>query len=78
MVQIQAMFVLECFIASLIGGLAGTLIATAMALSLAGSIQVSWLPFWITLAATSIVGAVSAMVLTNGKLSNTLRNPMGE
>jgi hypothetical protein len=49
-----------------------------MALSLAGSIQVSWLPFWITLAATSIVGAVSAMVLTNGKLSNTLRNPMGE
>ena len=78
MVQVQAMFVLECFIASLIGGLTGTLIATAMALSLAGSIQVRWLPFWITLAATSIVGAVSAMVLTNGKLSNTLRNPMGE
>jgi len=78
MVQIQAMFVLECFIASLIGGLVGTLIATTMALSFAGSIQVSWLPFWITLAATSLVGAVSTLVLTNGELSSTLRNPMGE
>jgi hypothetical protein len=49
-----------------------------MALSFAGSIQVSWLPFWITLAATSLVGAVSTLVLTNGELSSTLRNPMGE
>lgn len=76
--EIQVMFVLECFITSLIGGFIGTFIAIVMALGYTSSISVSWYPFAITMVTTTVIGGISSLVLSKGNLASTLRNPMGE
>ena len=73
--QIQAMFIVECIIIAIIGGLIGTSIATMFSLGFAKNLSVSWLPFFISVGATVIVSTVTTILLTKGKLANTLRNP---
>lgn len=73
--QIQAMFIVECIIIALIGSFLGTAIAAAVSLQLAKGITISWVPFFISIGATTVVSTITTIMLTKGRLANTLRNP---
>lgn len=73
--QIQAMFIIECVIIALLGGLLGTGVSAFISLKLSKDILVSWFPFSIAVGSTAIVSTVTTIMLTKGRLSNTLRNP---
>lgn len=77
LLQIQTMFVLECFFTALSGALLGTGLATLIALGLSKSPIVSYAPFMLTLFTTTLVSFVVTLIIGKGSLSQTLRNPAG-
>lgn len=77
LVQIQAMFVLECFFTALFGALLGTGLASIVALGLAKSPVVSSLPLVLTIGTTTLISLVATLIIGRGSLSQTLRNPAG-
>lgn len=77
LVQIQAMFVLECFFTALCGALLGTGLASFVALGLAKSPVVSYVPLVLTIGTTTLISLVATLIIGRGSLSQTLRNPAG-
>lgn len=77
LVQIQAMFVLECFFTALCGALLGTGLASFVALGLAKSPAVSYVPLVLTIGTTTLISLVATLIIGRGSLSQTLRNPAG-
>ncbi|MCE5196243.1 MAG: hypothetical protein LLG09_03840 [Negativicutes bacterium] len=65
--QIQMMFIVECIVTAVCGGLIGSGVAALIAFTLAKDAAISWLPFFISLLATTIVSTVITLILTKGK-----------
>jgi len=74
--EVQTSFLAECTLTSFIGGVLGTLCASGLGIVLAKDPSVSLIPFMISLIATAVVSGISMLVLANGSLSQTIRNPM--
>lgn len=65
--QIQMMFIVECIVTAVCGDLIGSGVAALIAFMLAKDAVISWLPFFISLLATTIVSTVITLILTKGK-----------
>ncbi len=75
LLQIQAMFVVECFFTALSGALLGTGLAALIALGVSKSPAVSYVPFVLTIVTTTLISLVATLIIGRGSLSQTLRNP---